>query len=446
MRTRIFLLALLALIPQNSESKQEETNNLRALKKDDKGNKFNGNFLIGSQAIYSPTWDSYRLPPFSGHDYNQPGFDMLTEFREAVKDSGLNQFKFKLSSSTCASYKLSCESSQVNSLTELSQVPEIAATFEDRSLRWYHMWLYSYNLPKMLQFDLTEEMLEAEYDETYEWAVHMLKRYKGTNKVFFVGNWEGDWQLMWGSGCRNNNKFDFNCAPSPAVVNRYIQWASTRQRAIDDAKKDAKPKDVDIFFYIEFNLGLENMEAHPDNPNLPRPTILNSVVPEVNPDFLSYSSYKSTNKYSNHLGAQFNQDKVDEDFFSILDYAESKLSETKTDFSLFGESTKRVFIGEFGPLRNKDPDSYAPAAAYVFRAAIEWGCPFVLHWETYDNDSNTVPLLPRDSESISSSPLRELFQMWSLTAGLYVATERPSLEDFRAFAIRFFTEMVNPAP
>ena len=178
---------------KEKESSKEWTNK----KVDSFDSSFNDNYFIGTQAIVAPGWNSYRVAPYEAHSYGEPGFDMLSEFRESVALTGSNHFKFKLSSNVCKSYQLNCQDSEISSLRELSEVPEVADTFADPRFRWYHLWMYSYNLPKVLKATHTQQLLKNEFEETYEWAVHMLQTYQGSNKVFFVGNWEGDWELMW---------------------------------------------------------------------------------------------------------------------------------------------------------------------------------------------------------------------------------------------------------
>jgi hypothetical protein len=263
---------------------------------------FNNNFFIRSQAIYSPEWESYRIAPFKNHDYSESGFDMLTEMRAAMESSGMNQFKFKLSNNACESYRMNCSGKDAGfALRDLARESEVANTFNDTRFDWYHIWTYTFNLPKPLQDDMTQDVSAAEYQETYDFVVHLLKTYADTGKTFFIGNWEGDWELMWASGCKTEAGFDMTCHPTDEVVARYVTWSSIRQTAIDDAKAAVGASDVQVFHYIEFNLAEENFEE--DNT---RHTILNSVVPEVNPDYLSYSAYLSTDRYMNHQDPRFN--------------------------------------------------------------------------------------------------------------------------------------------
>ncbi len=404
-------------------------------------NAFNGNFFLGTQAIYAPAWNGYRIEPYAGHNYSESGFDMLTEFRESVAALGMNHFKFKLAPNNCESYKMSCGSSpSISSLTELSQEPEIAATLADPRFQWYHIWGYSFSLPGKLSEPFTDEQLDAEYNEVYDWAAHILQTYRYTDKVFFLGNWEGDWELMGASGCSKDSAYDFSCVPSQEIIDKYIKWTTTRQKAIDAAKQKFGTQGVNVFFYIEFNLADENFADHPKMPGVPRPTMLNSVVSAVNPDFLSFSSYKSTNKYMDHQDQLFDQAKVDESFWTTLDYAESKLAVKGNDLSMvLGDMTKRVFVGEFSPVNTRNPALFVPSTAQVLRAALEWGCPFVLHWAVYENDSNAVALFPPGSENVYSlSPLRQLFRDWNDAAAAYVEENNPSPNDMRMWAVEWF--------
>ncbi len=400
----------------------------------------NGNFFIGTQAIVAPTWSGYRVSPYAGRAYTESGFDMLTEFREGVAATGMNHFKFKLSPNVCASYKLSCNDRDISSLTQLPQVTQVAATLRDSRFKWYHIWGYSYSLPNKLSEPFTQTQVNAEYTEIYNWAAHLLQTYRNTGKVFFLGNWEGDWELLGASGCSSGSVYDLSCAPSQAVIDKYIKWTTTRQQAINAAKRDFGTQGVNVFFYIEFNLGDENFADHPSRSGVPRPTILNSVVPSVNPDFVSYSSYKSTNKYMDHTGQWFNQTRVDGNFWAVLNHAQSKLTSTSTDLRMvLGDMTKRVFIGEFSPVNTRDASLFASSAAEVFRAALQWGCPFILHWALYGNDSFATPLIPSSSTGISTfTPLRQLFKDWNDAAKAYVTKNNPTQNQLRVWAIEWF--------
>eukprot|EP00934_Nitzschia_sp_Nitz4_P009138 Nitzschia sp. Nitz4//scaffold15_size197535//184131//185372//NITZ4_001612-RA/size197535-processed-gene-0.36-mRNA-1//1//CDS//3329537817//9128//frame0 len=398
-------------------------------------------FFLGTQSVYGKQWTPYRVPPFAGHEYTESGYDFLKEQREGVAAAGVNQFKFKLSNDTCDSYCIS-PTSPVKNLVQLCQVPEIAVTLADPRFQWYQMWVTTFQAPKIFRKKWTEDLQQAEYNETYAWAVHMLTNYQGTNKVFFVGAWEGDWKLLWASGAKTESGYDLSLVPTDEVLETYITWSKIRQKAIDDAKRDCPFQGVHIFHYIEFNLGDPNFEDHPSMPGTIRPTILNAVVPAVNPDFLSYSSYSRTNAYGKCGKRKFDQEAADKSFWELLDYAESKLAPTSTDFSVLGGLSRRVFIGEFGVGRRQPVETWAPTLCHVVRAAATWGCPFVLQWELYDNDSHQQALFPRHEEAAqttSSKILLQVFREWHEASRAFVGTNDPSADELRQFAIEWFS-------
>jgi hypothetical protein len=99
-----------------------------------------------------------------------------------------------------------------------------------------------------------------------------------------------------------------------------------------------------------------------------RPAMTNEVIPHTAIDFVSYSSYDTTNQNTAGLA-------------QALDYIESKLT------SKPGLKGKRVWIGEYGfPAENHSPAEQDVKSKEVIAAAVRWGCPFVLYWELYNNE------------------------------------------------------------
>jgi hypothetical protein len=98
--------------------------------------------------------------------------------------------------------------------------------------------------------------------------------------------------------------------------------------------------------------------------------VTNDVLPKVNVDYVSYSSYDS-------LGGK----DIREDMKRALDYLEAKLPKKE------GIPGRRVFIGEYGfPAVFNTPAQQEAKSRQVMRAALEWGCPFCLYWEMYNNE------------------------------------------------------------
>jgi hypothetical protein len=148
-----------------------------------------------------------------------------------------------------------------------------------------------------------------------------------------------------------------------------IKWAKVRQRAIDDAKKDTRHSNVELYHYTEVNLvriALEN----PDHK-----VVTNSIVPEVNPDYVSYSAYDATNPYKT-------EEELNERLKESLDFIESQLT-PKPNLP----EGRRVWIGEYGnPSAIHDDAAQNLRSIWTIKTAFEWGTPFILYWEMYNNE------------------------------------------------------------
>jgi len=133
-----------------------------------------------------------------------------------------------------------------------------------------------------------------------------------------------------------------------------IEWLNVRQKAADDAKRNTVFTNVQVYNYAEVNLVQKGMGG--------KKSMINNVIPYVNDDFVSYSSYDTTS---------FHKGNVSNALFSALNYIESKMKHKN------GFSGKRVFIGEFG-FSFKATQSEALQDNYsrdVCCAAIQWGVP-----------------------------------------------------------------------
>ncbi len=194
----------------------------------------------------------------------------------------------------------------------------------------------------------------------YDLTRYLLERFSGTNKTFLLGHWEGDWVLLGG--------YDINAEPKPESVSGMIEWLNLRQKAVDDALRDTPHQGVRVFHYTEVNLVHKAITG--------RTTVCNNVLPHTNVDLVSYSSYDSLDLTK---GAPAMRERLK----AAMDYIAAKLPEKKLDWD-----APRVFIGEYGfPIRQvKTPEAQEEDSREVVRAGLEWGCPFILYWQMYDNE------------------------------------------------------------
>lgn len=294
------------------------------------------NFILGTQAI--------------GGRYQFTDKPALIEAAEAVREMGATAMKFAL--------RFDQKNSGMSAAELVSRDPVyrevLAMPFTD-----FLMWVDA-RAEGAWARGLSEAQLAAEYRHVHDLAAHLLKTYSGTGKTFFLGHWEGDNMLRGTIAPKGDAKM------ADAVrVRGFTDWLATRQRAVDDAKRDTPHRDVQVWHYTEVNHPTISLREG-------RPSLANKVLPFVAVDFVSYSAYD----------AQDDPQLLRE----TLDYLERQLAPKP------GIQGKRVFIGEYGfPLRkdgrvrNTAAQQNARSLA-VIRAALEWGCPFVLYWQLYNNE------------------------------------------------------------
>ncbi len=318
------------------------------------------NYAIGTQTV--------------GAKYKFTDKTMLVETALEIKKMGSNLLKFSMNPRYCSENYGLPKNDKINSLTKLATLEPSVKAVLDLNFKYYHIWTYGFSqyTPEPIgKKDDTAQIKfingfpkkyeDALYKEIYEFTSYLLKTYNGTGKVFYLGNWEGDWHLR--------SDYDRTKPANLKTLEGMIQWAKTRQKAIDDAKRDTKHKNIEIYNYIEVNL----VKIALDNPNTK--VVANSIVNVVNPDYVSYSSYDATNPYDTEESLKVNLKKS-------LDFIESQLSPKKGL-----PAGKRVWIGEYGnPSIKYNDEMQNLRSIWTIKTALEWGTPYILYWEMYNNE------------------------------------------------------------
>jgi hypothetical protein len=130
---------------------------------------------------------------------------------------------------------------------------------------------------------------------------------------------------------------------------------------VDDAKRDTPGSDLQVYYYLELNLVWDAIAG--------RARAANAILPATRVDYVSYSAYDSLPPSPEQKLPQ------------ALDYLQSQMKPKD------GMSGKRVFIGEYDfPADHYTPEEQDSLSRGVMRIGLEWGCPFVLYWEMYNNE------------------------------------------------------------
>ena len=287
----------------------------------------------------------------------------LYESASRIREMGSNTLKISLTGDAYEGM-----SGAPSDLTQLAQWGDFKRVL-DMDFSHYHFWAYSV-LPQAWNFgDYTQFEQDLDYQTIYNLSSYLLTNYSGTGKTFYIGNWEGDWHLV-GQGNVDDN-------PTQQQIDQMAEWYNVRQSAIEDAKNDlaGQVSDVDVFQYAEVNL-VPKAIADTD-PNDEVLTLTNDVLPQTNIDYVSYSSWGSLNSLDLEV--------VDQQLIAAFDHIEAQL-QPKAGLP----TEKRVFLGEYGwrlP-RVGTAEEQERYSRDVALTALEWGAPFALYWEFYDNSLN----------------------------------------------------------
>lgn len=374
------------------------------------------NYIIGTQTV--------------GAKYKFSNETNLVETAKAIRAMGSNLLKFSMSPRYFwENYDVPKDES-IQSLAALANEKSFKAVL-GMDFKYYQIWAYEFSQyttePKGEKKDenqikfidgLSDEYAAKCYKEVYDLAVHLLTTYSGTGKVFLLGNWEGDWHLRW--------DYDRTKPANKKTIEGMTRWLNIRQQAIDDAKKNTPHKNVSLYHYVEVNLSDLAVKGEE--------CVTNSILPHINPDYVSFSSYTATNPPKT-------EQQMRERLTSHLNYIESKMQPKP------GIPGKRLFIGEYGwPQITYTQQQIDERAKWVMRCALEWGCPYILFWEMYNNE-----ILPDGKQKGfwliddkgNKTELYNTYKMFYTEARKYVEEETkkngkpPTDEAFRKAALQF---------
>ena len=366
------------------------------------------NFILGTHGI--------------GGKYQFNEESLLVEQVKHIRSMGSNILKISLGKNSPNSYELGKIKAKSNLKLFLGS-PEYKKVF-DMDFKYVFAWVHTLTDVKWKQkFDKKDA--EKIYDEMYEFASFLLQTYDNSGKTFLIGNWEGDWLLHGG--------FDRTRTPKKAHIDNMAKWFNVRQKAIDDAKANVKHSNVELYHYIEANLVLKGMQG--------QPCIAKDVLPQVNVDFVSYSSYEAIKNKTYQ-----EKKKTLEEIFTFI---EDRMKPKK---GLPFE--RRVFLGEYGYHANSNKpktfDKQFRETVEIMRIALETNIPFALHWQMYNNEyekngnSKQMSLINEQGEK---RPLYYLHQNYYKKMNSYLKEYKsvnhkyPTQSDFRIEALKTLKSM-----
>ena len=126
----------------------------------------------------------------------------------------------------------------------------------DMPFRNIMLWVYPFSDSRSAFSEGAVDKRERSkiYREIYDFTALLLKRYSGSGKSFFLGNWEGDWHVLL-------ENYDYDLNPNPNGISGAIDWFLLREKAIADAIENTPHHDVSVYFYVELNHVAKSMDA-----------------------------------------------------------------------------------------------------------------------------------------------------------------------------------------
>lgn len=337
----------------------------------------------------------------------------LVETAGAIRAMGANVIKFELSGRYARpDGNVVKADPSIRTLADLARAEPSHRRVLDMPFGHFVLWAHAFsNSHEAWRGGFPASAREAEYREIRDLAESLLKTYSGSGKTFYLGHWEGD-GLLRGSVAKEND-----AKVTPEAVGGMTEWLNCRQRAIDDAKRETPHANVNVWHYTEVNHVLLAMDEG-------RPAMANRVLPQASVDFVSYSCYDTQNDPALLKRA--------------LDYIEAKLPAKP------GIAGKRVFIGEYGfPAARHSPEEVDRLSRRVMRAGIEWGCPFVLYWEIYNNevgpDGKQIGFWMIDDKGVKQ-PVYETHRRFYEWAGKLAPGQGGGSSEFRTAAVEFLRD------
>lgn len=216
-----------------------------------------------------------------------------------------------------------------------------------------HPWRYENNPAR----------LAAEAAELEALTSYLLTTYAGSGKTFILQNWEGDWAMLGG--------YDPALTIPSDRAERMAEWLRARQQGVERARNAIGEDGVRVRHAVEVNRLLDARDGRENR-------VVNSVLPNVNVDAVSYSAWEALELDPSQPVSELAEG-LHQRITDAVTYLRGKL---RTDVP--------VYLGEVGfaesRLAERGVTDVAPLIESVVSAADDLGLSHVVYWQVFDNE------------------------------------------------------------
>jgi len=218
----------------------------------------------------------------------------------------------------------------------------------------------------------------AEQTEFYELTKYLYSRFSGSGKTFILKNWESDWTATYSDPEHGN-------IPENVAADM-IAWLKARQAGVTQARQEANDPTMRVLNGVEVNRVLDYAQN-----GITR--VIDTIVPEVNADMVTYSSYDSTDTGQDAASM--------EQSFNLALQTIEKLSPDP-----LGMGNRRILISEYGLFENSLIGGTTWRAPAILTTASRAGIYGAFLWELYDNQCTQPDGQPAEVDTPPMSPAR----------------------------------------
>jgi hypothetical protein len=229
-------------------------------------------------------------------------------------------------------------------------------------------------------FAQSQEMQSAERKEMYDLTKYLYSRFSGTGKTFILKNWEGDWVALGGEGSSTAGDIPEN------TVQDMIAWLKVRQAGVTQARNEANDSSVTVLNGAEVNRVLDYAQQ-----GLTR--VINAVVPQVNTDMVTYSSYDSTAIGNDAASME-----------QAMNQALQTIEKLAPDPQRLGN--RRILISEYGLFENQLAESTSWRPQAILSTAKSAGIYGAFLWDVFDNSCSQPSGQPAAVDTPEGNPGR----------------------------------------